>query len=131
MSFKGPPPWLVAAAHGTEFYTEERCFITELLNCDQSPQVSVALARVEQGITTQLHRLSGVAESYVLTEGSGVMEVDNYRFAVSEGDNVVIPAGVPQRITNNGDSDLVFYCICTPRFQPECYVNLEPESSDS
>ena len=37
---------------------------------------------------------------------------------------VVIPAGVPQRITNNRDEDVVFYCICTPRFRPDGYEAL-------
>jgi mannose-6-phosphate isomerase-like protein (cupin superfamily) len=41
------------------------------------------------------------------------------------GDVVVIPAGVPQQISNDGDSDLVFYCICTPRFRKAKYEALE------
>ena len=40
---------------------------------------------------------------------------------VAPGDTVFIPAGVRQRITNTGSGDLVFYCICTPPFTPECY----------
>ena len=44
---------------------------------------------------------------------------------VAVGDRVLIPAGVPQRITNTGDTDLEFYCLCTPRFRPEAYVDLE------
>ena len=34
---------------------------------------------------------------------------------------VVILAGVSQSIANTGSGDLIFYCICTPRFTPECY----------
>lgn len=120
------PEWLIPAGNGQqEFYTDERCYITELLNCEQSPQVSVAQARVEPGVTTQRHRLVGVAESYVLIRGAGVMEVGDNQHAVKAGDTVVIPAGEAQRVANNGDVDLVFYCICTPRFEPSCYVNLE------
>jgi len=40
------------------------------------------------------------------------------------GDVVVIPAGVSQQIVNCGARDLVFYCICSPRFTPECYEAL-------
>jgi mannose-6-phosphate isomerase-like protein (cupin superfamily) len=120
------PEWLIPASGGQqEFYTDERCYITELLNCEQSPQVSVAQARVEPGVTTQRHKLEGVAETYVLTQGAGLMEVGDEQHAVKTGDTVVIPAGVAQRISNNGDVDLVFYCVCTPRFEPSCYVNLE------
>ena len=43
---------------------------------------------------------------------------------VDAGDAVVIPAGIPQRIENTGDVDLVFYCVCTPPFRPEGYTAL-------
>ena len=36
-----------------------------------------------------------------------------------------MPANVSQKITNTGDSDLIFPCICTPRFEPSCYLDLE------
>lgn len=119
------PPWLLPAVENSEFYTAERCHITELLNSDESPQVSLAIARVEPGVTTQLHVLQGVTESYVLRSGSGVMQVDGQQHAVSAGDKIVIPAGISQSITNTGSSDLEFYCLCTPRFTPSCYVSLE------
>ncbi|PWB62199.1 MAG: cupin domain-containing protein, partial [Betaproteobacteria bacterium] len=45
--------------------------------------------------------------------------------AVGPGDVVVIPAGVAQSIRNLGDRDLVFHCICTPRFTPDCYESLD------
>lgn len=109
-----------------EFWTEERCFITELHNCAHSPEASLALARVEAGVTTQLHRLDGVTERYVLRKGTGVLEVDGVAQALGPGDQAVIPAGAAQRITNTGEGDLEFYCLCTPRFRPECYVSLEP-----
>ena len=52
----------VAAGGAGEFWTEERCFITELHNCDASPEASLAVARVEPGVTTQLHALDGVTD---------------------------------------------------------------------
>ena len=36
-------------------------------------------------------------------------------------DHVRIPANTPQRIANVGDVDLVFYCVCTPRFVQSAY----------
>jgi mannose-6-phosphate isomerase-like protein (cupin superfamily) len=42
---------------------------------------------------------------------------------VSEGDVVRIPPDVTQRITNIGDEDLVFFCICTPRFDQNAYIS--------
>jgi mannose-6-phosphate isomerase-like protein (cupin superfamily) len=108
-----------------EFWTEERCYITELHNCDQSPEASLALARVEPGVTTQLHRLDGVSERYILRKGEGTLEVDGIRQKLKAGDQAVIPAGASQRIENIGDVDLEFYCLCVPRFRPASYVNLE------
>jgi len=44
---------------------------------------------------------------------------------VGPGDVVDVPAGTSQRITNVGDEDLLFLCVCTPRFWPGCYEDLE------
>ena len=33
--------------------------------------------------------------------------------------------GSDQRITNTGAADLVFDCLCSPRFLQECYTSLE------
>ncbi|NGO55927.1 cupin domain-containing protein, partial [Mesorhizobium camelthorni] len=52
-----------------EFWTEERCYITELHSCDQSPEASLALARVEPGVITQLHRLDYISERYIVRKG--------------------------------------------------------------
>lgn len=108
-----------------EFWTDERCYITELHNSDVSPEASLALARVEPGVTTQLHRLDGVCERYIVRKGEGLLEVDGVKQQLREGDQFVIPAGAAQRIANTGSGDLEFYCLCTPRFHPASYVNLE------
>jgi mannose-6-phosphate isomerase-like protein (cupin superfamily) len=119
------PQFFVAAGGQSEFWTEERCFITELLNCEASPQASLAVARVEPGVTTQLHRMAGTIERYIVRKGEGVVEIDGVSQRLTIGDQAVIPAGAAQRITNTGDGDLEFYCVCTPRFVPDSYVNLE------
>lgn len=118
--------WLRATPQVPEFFTPERCFITELHNDPKTPDVSVARARVEPGVTTQLHALLGMREIYIIEAGEGEVEVGGQAAAVVPGDRVVIPAGVSQRITNTGSSDLTFLCICTPRFVPEAYETLGP-----
>lgn len=120
-----PPSWLVPASDSAEFYTPERCHITELLNDVSSPQLSVARARVQPDVTTQLHALRGVSETYLLQSGSGTVEIDGRSHEVGVGDAVVIPAGAAQRISNTGSVDLTFLCICSPRFTTDCYVDLE------
>jgi mannose-6-phosphate isomerase-like protein (cupin superfamily) len=108
-----------------EIWTTERCYIAELMNNEQTPEVSIARTRVEPSVTTQLHSLS-VAEWYVIETGTGLMTVgEQTPKRVATGDAVAIPAGVAQKIQNDGDSDLYFLCICTPRFSQECYTALE------
>lgn len=62
----------------------------------------------------------------MILEGTGRMEVGDLPAAdVGPGDVVAIPAGTPQRITNTGEEDLRFYCLCSPGYTPACYRNLE------
>lgn len=108
-----------------EVWTAERCYVREILNDPRVPEASLAECRVEPGVTTELHRLQ-VAEWYLIGRGRGLMQVgDEPPFPVGPGDAVAIPAGCAQRITNRGDTDLVFQCLCMPRFTPNCYEALE------
>lgn len=116
---------LIRKGDDGEIHTRERCYIRELLNDARVPEVSLAETRVEPGVTTELHRLD-VAEWYVIREGNGLMEVGGEEpCAVAPGDVVAIPPRVSQRITNTGDVDLRFECLCLPRFTPQCYEALE------
>ena len=108
-----------------EVWTSERCFITELVNDDAWPEFSLARCRVEPGVTTQLHALS-VHEVYVIEQGRGLMRVgDKAPFEVGPGDTVSIPIQEAQSIANVSDDDLVFTCVCSPRFLQDCYTSLE------
>ena len=112
-----------------EYYTDERCHILELLNTPEYPEASIARARVEPGITTKKHRVANTTERYVILQGSGKAMVEGQSDSdVGPGDEVVIPPGVTQSIENNGASDLIFLCICTPRFEWDNYESLEADS---
>jgi mannose-6-phosphate isomerase-like protein (cupin superfamily) len=121
------PAWLVPGPFPPEFMTDERCSITELMNLSESPEASLALARVAPGVTTRLHAVRGIVERYVVLSGEGIVEVGGETAEVGPGDRVLIPAGAPQRITNTGAGELEFYCLCTPRFRPAAYVDLEAD----
>lgn len=111
---------------GAEFYTSEQCYIIELSNTPDDPDASIARARVAPGVTTRWHRLIGATERYVILEGSGRVEVGSLPPQdVSIGDVVVIPPSCRQRITNIGQGDLIFLAICTPRFRPQLYEDIE------
>ena len=108
-----------------ERYTDERCHILESWNDPRDPDVAIARARVEPGVTTARHVLE-VDERYLITSGQGRVEVEGLEATdVSAGDVVVIPAGRAQRIANTGESDLVFYCVCTPRFEQRHYHDVD------
>ena len=113
---------------GAEFYTPERCYIIELSNTPDDPGASIARARVASGVTTRRHRLKGVTERYVILEGAGLAEVEGLApQKVGPGDVVIIPPSCPQRITSIGPGDLIFLAVCTPRFQPGCYEDIDDD----
>ena len=118
-------PDIRTADADSECYTEEGCYILELSNSPEDPDVSIARARVLPGATTRWHRLDGVAERYVILAGSGRVEVGELPpQEIRPGAVVLIPPGCPQRITNTGSGDLVFLAICSPRFTPAVYADV-------
>jgi mannose-6-phosphate isomerase-like protein (cupin superfamily) len=117
-----------------EKLTGERCHIVEVSGRPEDPELSIARARVEPGVTTQLHALDGIAERYLIVEGEGRVEtghtMERRTAAVGPGDVVLVPPDVPQRITNTGSVDLVFYCLCTPAWRDAAYRSLEPDDGE-
>jgi mannose-6-phosphate isomerase-like protein (cupin superfamily) len=109
-----------------EFYTAEKCFITELSNTPDDPDVSIARARVEPGVTTRWHRLKGTSERFYIISGKGLVDIgEQPPQEVIAGDVVLIPPLCPQRITNIGKDDLIFLAICSPRFVQDAYKDIE------
>jgi len=109
-----------------EFYTPEKCYITELFNMPEDPDASIARARVVPRETTRWHRLKETVERYYIVNGKGCVEVGNLPSQeVNTGDIVIIPPMCRQRITNIGSDDLVFLAICTPRFLNDNYEDIE------
>jgi len=114
----------------TEYYFDaEGCYITELSNSDADTALSIAQARVAPGVTTAWHRLVNTTERYCILSGTGLVEVgEQPAVEVSAGDVVIIEPMQKQRITNNGQDDLVFLALCTPRFLPENYQAVADEA---
>ncbi len=109
-----------------EYYFVEGCHINELLNTPDDAAVSIARARVTSGVATRWHRLRGIAERYVILSGTGRVEVGELPAQdVTAGAVVLIPPLCRQRITNTGNEDLVFLAICSPRFQPDAYEDID------
>ncbi len=109
----------------SEYFFQEGCFITEVSNSPDDDLVSIARARVEPGKSTKWHSLSATSERYVILEGEGDVEVgESSPQRVTQGDVVLIPQGVRQRIHNPGAKDLIFLAVCSPRFSPANYSDL-------
>jgi len=85
---------------------------------------SFAVARVEPGGTTFLHRLE-TSEVYYILEGTGRMRIDDEYGDVGPGQAVYIPPGAEQQIENTGEIELVFVCIVDPAWRKEDETILE------
>jgi mannose-6-phosphate isomerase-like protein (cupin superfamily) len=124
-------PHILTYTPGAEYWFSEGCHIDELLNDPVDPVVSIARARVPGGGITRWHRLRGTAERYLIQVGRGRVEVGELApREVGPGDIVIIPPDCRQRIANLTADDLVFLAICTPRFRPEDYEDLEDGDCD-
>lgn len=111
---------------GEEFFTDEKCYITELSNTADDPEASIARARLKPGVTTNWHRLNNTAERYYIVNGQGRVEIGELPPQdINAGDVVLIPPLCRQRITNVGTEDLIFLAICTPRFINSAYEDIE------
>lgn len=116
-------------ARPDEYYFKEGCFIEEWHNLDSDPECSVARVRVKAGKTTKLHLLQNTTERYVMLSGSATVTVGEESWCVSDGDVVVIPPNIPQKIENLEQSDLIFFAICTPRFDVSNYKECRDEET--
>ena len=125
------PPFIVRKRpERDEYWFREGCFVTELSNSGDDEALSVARIRVEPGGVTRWHALDDIVERYVILAGQGEVELgDEPAWAVGVHDVVVIPPGCPQRIRNTGQSALLFLALCTPRFTPQRYRDLDEETS--
>ena len=120
-------PKIVKADALKPYLTPERCYIAENFS---DKDVSIAIATVKPRVTTKAHHLKGIQEIYIITAGEGKVTFSNSEpRLVNTGDVIVIPAGASQKITNTGQTDLVFYCVCTPRFTEACYFDDEAEKT--
>ncbi|MEI6705505.1 MAG: cupin domain-containing protein [Methylococcales bacterium] len=117
---------IIKTSESDEYYFEEGCFILELSNTAQDPQLSIARARLKTGMSTRLHRLNHLVERYVILSGQGSVEVgDLPTQTVNVGNVVIIPPHCAQKITNTGEDDLVFLALCTPRFEKQFYEDID------
>lgn len=108
-----------------EYHIDEDCYIIEILNERDHPHMSIARARVLPNVKTKSHALKQTTEYYHILSGNGIAYIGTDIFEVRKGDVVKIDPDISQSIHNVGEEDLLFLCICLPRFLPSNYMNLE------
>lgn len=108
------------------FVAGDKTLIRELLHPRKNNvpiNYSLAHATVGPGETSVPHILK-YSEVYYILEGSGRVFVGNEQKVIKKGDLVHIPPNAEQYIENIGTDDLVFICIVSPPWEPECEVIL-------
>ena len=95
------------------FTTKDGSTIREL---HRSAAQSLAEATLEPGQATERHHHRASEEIYVVTKGSGSLEVDGETRRVRPGEAILIPPGAWHTIENDGTSELRFLCCCAPPY---------------
>lgn len=95
------------------FVTKDGSTIRELHRTELQ---SLAEATLEPSQSTERHYHRATEEIYLVTKGSGEVEVDGETKRVRPGDAILIPPGAWHTLENNGTSELVVLCTCSPPY---------------
>ena len=98
------------------FTTKDGSTIREL---HHTPAQSLAEATLEPGQATARHYHGRTEEIYLVTKGSGSLEVDGETRRVRPGDAVLIAPGAWHTLENDGTSELTILCTCSPPYSDE------------
>jgi mannose-6-phosphate isomerase-like protein (cupin superfamily) len=104
---------LASIGRAEPFVTKDGSTIREL---HHSEAQSLAEATLEPGQATERHYHRASEEIYVVTKGSGDLEVDGETRRVRPGDAILIPPGAWHTLENNGTSELTILCCCAPPY---------------
>jgi mannose-6-phosphate isomerase-like protein (cupin superfamily) len=95
------------------FTTKDGSTIRELHHTQAQ---SLAEATLEPDQATQRHCHRRSEEIYFVTKGSGSLEVDGETRRVRPGDAILIPPGAWHTLENDGTSELLILCMCSPPY---------------
>lgn len=80
----------------------------------ESARLLVGLNAFEPGQEHALHAHDDQDKAYLVTEGSGVFLLEGRELAMTAGDLLVAPAGMPHGVRNTGSSRLLVVAILAP-----------------
>ena len=100
------------------YITKDHSSICELMHPSQhgNAKQSLAQAIVPGHSETQLHYHAITEELYHISQGTGLMTIDDDQFHVTVGDTICIPPKSHHKIKNTESVDLVFLCCCSPAY---------------
>jgi mannose-6-phosphate isomerase-like protein (cupin superfamily) len=98
------------------FTTKDGSTIREL---HRTATQSLAEATLEPGQSTERHYHERSEEIYLVTKGAGELEVDGEVTRVRPGDAILIPRRAWHTLENNGTSELIILCVCSPAYSHE------------
>lgn len=104
-----------------EFVAGDKTTLFELLhpvNDNVDIHYSLAHAMVKPGKMSLPHKLK-TSEVYYITEGRGVMYINEDSANVYTGQAIYVPPNTTQYIKNTADKDLKFLCIVDPAWKKE------------
>ena len=80
----------------------------------ESPRLLVGLNAFEPGQAHALHAHAGQDKVYQVIEGEGVFLLEGQELAMTAGDLLVAPEGVPHGVRNTGTGRLLVLAILAP-----------------
>ena len=80
----------------------------------ESPRLLVGLNAFEPGQEHALHAHDGQDKAYMVAEGSGLFLLEGRELAMSAGDLLIAPAGVPHGVRNTGPGRLLVVAVLAP-----------------
>jgi mannose-6-phosphate isomerase-like protein (cupin superfamily) len=80
----------------------------------ESPRLLVGLNAFEPGQSHALHLHAGMDKVYHVVEGTGLFLLDGRELAMTAGDLLVAPDGVPHGVRNPGPGRLLVLAILAP-----------------
>ena len=87
---------------------------------------STAKVRLKPGIHSPKHKHTGEQEeTYIITEGHGLMIINRERHRVIAGDVILISPGDVHQIFNDSDDDLWLFVPSAPPFDPKNFHEVE------
>ncbi len=99
-----------------QFVTADGSLIREVA---RSARQTLAEATLPAGAETREHYHPNTEEIYTFVSGAGRMRLGEATTAVSAGDTVLIPAGEPHKLWNDGPGPLVLLCCCVPPYSDD------------